>query len=68
MNQILTSLTGDDGIKLIATKNIIGPEWTFYKGQRLRGVRGKDKTWRIWPMGKRYAFIIGVPSGYVKHI
>lgn len=51
--------------RLIARRDIEGPEWMFVRGQRLLGRKGRD-LWTVWPRRDPGAYICCVGSDYVK--
>ncbi len=51
--------------KLIARREIEGPEWSFRRGMILVGYKDGAKTWRVWPPGRFDGNLMCVPSRYV---
>jgi len=72
--QPTTELAGTPGVadqrvvRLVAMKDIEGPEWSFHRGKMLRGLQDEDGTWRVWPCGQADAFICCVPDNHVKRV
>jgi hypothetical protein len=54
--------------RLIARRDIVGPEWTFAKGRHLVGKRDGPGRWAVWPRRDPCAFLIGVPDELVREI
>ena len=52
--------------RLVARFKIIGPEWTFRRGQLLDGYQRDNGTLSVWPLGQHDAFLVGVPRRYVR--
>jgi hypothetical protein len=55
-------------IRLIARRDIHGPEWTFAKGRHLVGKRDGPGRWAVWPRRDPLAFLVGVPDELVREI
>jgi hypothetical protein len=55
-------------VRLAARRDIVGPEWTFYKGQRLVGKRDGPGRWAVWPRRDPLAFLVGVPDELVREL
>ena len=55
-------------VRLVARRNIVGPEWTFSKGQRLVGQRDGPGRWAVWPRRDPLAFLVGVPDDFVREL
>ena len=52
-------------VKLIARRDIVGREWTFYRGQHLVGQR--DGTgWAVWPRRDPLSYLVGIPDELVR--
>ena len=71
MSQRLTTLPrarfeAARGVALIVRRKIIGTQWAFEKGQRLRGERDPDGTWKVWPPHDEGAYLVQVPRWYVR--
>lgn len=52
-------------MRLVARRDIEGPEWTFRRGQRLLGER-HPSGWHVWPRRDRGAYLVCVPDELVR--
>ena len=55
-------------VRLIARRDIVGPEWTFPRGQRLLGQRDGPGRWAVWPRRDPLAFLVAVPDDFVREL
>jgi hypothetical protein len=53
--------------RLVARRDIVGPEWTFAKGRHLLG-RREASGWAVWPRRDPTAYIVCVPDDLVREI
>ena len=61
--------TGNTLTRLVARRDIVGRDWTFYKGQYLGGKRdGPEGTWSVWPRRAPTAFLVCVPDELVRKL
>lgn len=54
--------------RLVARRDIVGPEWTFQKGRHLVGKRDGPGRWAVWPRRDPLAFLVGVPDELVREL
>ena len=54
--------------RVVARRDIVGPEWTFYRGQKLIGQRDGPGRWAVWPRRDPLAYLVGVPDELVREL